>query len=120
MGISVLKVFGDSQLVIRQMNGIYEVRKPELQAYHELATKGLTFLFYLPLKEWISFSLQQRDWCGIEEVDWQLLFMGTISTVWLWRNKSVNAPDFYLPIEPVQHIIMKVGEVEMVQDLAVG
>lgn len=45
MGISVLKVFGDSQLVIRQMNGIYEVRKPELQAYHELATK-LTKKFY--------------------------------------------------------------------------
>lgn len=32
----------------------------------------------------------------------------------------MNAPDLDLPIEPVQHIIMKVGEVEMVQDLAVG
>lgn len=29
IGIIFLYVFGDSQLVIRQLTGIYEVRKPE-------------------------------------------------------------------------------------------
>ncbi|XP_020080912.1 uncharacterized protein LOC109704570 [Ananas comosus] len=36
MNISHLQAFGDSQLVIRQVNGIYEVRKPELTSYHSL------------------------------------------------------------------------------------
>jgi ribonuclease HI len=29
-----LRVTGDSQLIINQVNGIYKVRKPELQPYH--------------------------------------------------------------------------------------
>nr|CAD1842580.1 unnamed protein product [Ananas comosus var. bracteatus] len=39
MNISHLQAFGDSQLVVRQVNGIYEVRKPELISYHSLVLK---------------------------------------------------------------------------------
>ena len=34
MGMTHLHIFGDSQLVIRQLQGIYEVRKPELVPYY--------------------------------------------------------------------------------------
>jgi ribonuclease HI len=39
MDIHVLHAYGDSQLIVRQINGIYEVRKPELKLYHEVACK---------------------------------------------------------------------------------
>lgn len=39
MGIFYLYAYGDSQLVIRQIQGIYEVRKPELVPYHALVLK---------------------------------------------------------------------------------
>lgn len=39
MGIFYLYAHGDSQLVIRQIQGIYEVRKPELVPYHALVLK---------------------------------------------------------------------------------
>src|SRR5262245_49583612 len=29
-----LRITGDSQLIINQVNGVYKVRKPELQPYH--------------------------------------------------------------------------------------
>ncbi|XP_075082052.1 uncharacterized protein LOC142166586 [Nicotiana tabacum] len=32
-----LQVFGDSQLVINQLLGSYEVKKPELRSYHDYA-----------------------------------------------------------------------------------
>jgi ribonuclease HI len=34
-----VEVYGDSQLVVRQMNGEYEVRAEHLKAYHELLGK---------------------------------------------------------------------------------
>lgn len=37
IGITNIKAFGDSQLVIRQVNDIYEVRKPELVPYFNKA-----------------------------------------------------------------------------------
>ena len=39
-----LRVFGDSQLVIKQLLGIYEVRKPELRPYHDYAQKLMGWL----------------------------------------------------------------------------
>jgi ribonuclease HI len=39
MNIHSLHVYGDSQLIIRQVNGVYEVRKPELVPYCEVAKK---------------------------------------------------------------------------------
>lgn len=36
MGIFYLYAYGDSQLVIRQVKGIYSVRKPELVPYHTM------------------------------------------------------------------------------------
>ncbi|KAB5519779.1 hypothetical protein DKX38_024098 [Salix brachista] len=42
--MSRLKVFGDSQLVIRQLLSLYEVRKPELIPYHKYALKLITSL----------------------------------------------------------------------------
>lgn len=50
MGISTLKVFGDSQLVIRQMNGIYEVRKPELQTSHQIAVRLMGKLYNIEIR----------------------------------------------------------------------
>jgi len=39
MDIRNLQVYGDSQLVVRQINDIYEVRKPELVPYYVAARK---------------------------------------------------------------------------------
>ncbi|KAK4385721.1 hypothetical protein Sango_2696100 [Sesamum angolense] len=35
-----LKVYGDSQLVVNQLLGLYEVKKPELLPYHNYAKKA--------------------------------------------------------------------------------
>jgi ribonuclease HI len=35
----VLHAYGDTQLIVRQINSIYEVRKPKLKSYHEVACK---------------------------------------------------------------------------------
>jgi ribonuclease HI len=40
MDIRNLLAYGDSQLIVRQINGIYEVRKPELVPYYK-AMPGL-------------------------------------------------------------------------------
>ncbi|KAH0679160.1 hypothetical protein KY284_020245 [Solanum tuberosum] len=39
-----LQVFGDSQLVINQLLGSYEVKKPELHPYHDYAQKFIGWL----------------------------------------------------------------------------
>ncbi|XP_070015021.1 uncharacterized protein [Nicotiana sylvestris] len=39
-----LQVFGDSQLVVNQLLGSYEVKKPELRTYHDYAKKLLGWL----------------------------------------------------------------------------
>ena len=39
MEVSSLRVHGDSQLIVRQINEIYEVRKPELVPYFKAARK---------------------------------------------------------------------------------
>jgi ribonuclease HI len=49
MDILFLYVFGDSQLIIRQLNGIYEVRKPELIPYYEKAKELISRLHLLSL-----------------------------------------------------------------------
>jgi ribonuclease HI len=36
MDIQNLLAYGDSQLIVRQINGIYEVRKPELVPYYKV------------------------------------------------------------------------------------
>nr|XP_051211944.1 uncharacterized protein LOC127329471 [Lolium perenne] len=37
MDVRSLRAYGDSQLIVRQVNGIYEVRKPELVPYYNAA-----------------------------------------------------------------------------------
>ncbi|MEH2173085.1 hypothetical protein [Nostoc sp.] len=37
MGVKQAKIYGDSQLVVKQLNGIYKVRKPRLQPLYEEA-----------------------------------------------------------------------------------
>ena len=37
IGIQKIEVRGDSQLVVKQIKGIYEVRKPDLVPYHQKA-----------------------------------------------------------------------------------
>jgi ribonuclease HI len=39
MNIHTLHAFGDSQLIVRQVNGVYEVHKPELAPYCQAAQK---------------------------------------------------------------------------------
>ena len=39
-----LQVFGDSQLVINQLLGSYEVKKPEMRPYHDYAQKLIRWL----------------------------------------------------------------------------
>ncbi|XP_060202224.1 uncharacterized protein LOC132630682 [Lycium barbarum] len=51
-----LQVFGDSELVINQLLGTYEVKKPELRLYHDYAQKligwlGNVTLQHVPRKE---------------------------------------------------------------------
>nr|XP_016441451.1 PREDICTED: uncharacterized protein Mb2253c-like [Nicotiana tabacum] len=51
-----LQVFGDSQLVINQILGNYEVKKPELRPYHDYAKKligwvGDVTIQHMPRKE---------------------------------------------------------------------
>ncbi|KAL0406432.1 UNVERIFIED_CONTAM: hypothetical protein Slati_3957100 [Sesamum latifolium] len=51
-----LKVYGDSQLVINQLLGLYEVKKPELLPYHNYAKRlmgwlGNIELEYLPRRD---------------------------------------------------------------------
>ncbi|KAL0462269.1 UNVERIFIED_CONTAM: hypothetical protein Slati_0114500 [Sesamum latifolium] len=51
-----LKVYGDSQLVINQLLGLYEVKKPELLPYHNYAKRlmgwlGDVELEYLPRRD---------------------------------------------------------------------
>ena len=44
-----LQIFGDSQLVINQLLGSYEVKKPELRPYHDYAQKFIGWLGYVTL-----------------------------------------------------------------------
>ncbi|XP_070037010.1 uncharacterized protein [Nicotiana tomentosiformis] len=51
-----LQVFGDSQLVVNQLLGSYEVNKPELRPYHNYAKKlmgwiGDVIIQHVPRKE---------------------------------------------------------------------
>ncbi|KAL0310419.1 UNVERIFIED_CONTAM: hypothetical protein Scaly_2929000 [Sesamum calycinum] len=51
-----LQVYGDSQLVVNQLLGVYEVKKPELLPYHNCAEKqmgrlGDVELEHLPRKD---------------------------------------------------------------------
>ncbi|XP_070005578.1 uncharacterized protein [Nicotiana sylvestris] len=51
-----LQVFGDSQLVVNQLLGSYEVKKPELRPYHDYAKKLMGWLSdvtiqHMPRKE---------------------------------------------------------------------
>ncbi|KAK4384633.1 hypothetical protein Sango_3041200 [Sesamum angolense] len=51
-----LKVYGDSQLVVNQLLGLYEVKKPELLPYHNYAKRlmgwlGDVELEHLPRKD---------------------------------------------------------------------
>ena len=39
-----LQVFGDSESVINQLLGSYEVKKPELRHYHDFAQKFIRWL----------------------------------------------------------------------------
>jgi ribonuclease HI len=39
MDIHTLHVYCDSQLIVRQVNGIYEMRKPELVPYFQAAKR---------------------------------------------------------------------------------
>ena len=48
--MSRFKVFGDSQLVIRQLLSLYEVKKPEFIPYHKYALKLITSLDYVTLE----------------------------------------------------------------------
>jgi ribonuclease HI len=50
MDILFLYVFGDSQLIIRQLNGIYEVRKPELIPYYEKAKELISRFAFIKLE----------------------------------------------------------------------
>ncbi|XP_070010950.1 uncharacterized protein [Nicotiana sylvestris] len=50
------QVFGDSQLVVNQLLGSYEVKKPELRPYHDYAKRLMGWLInvtiqYVPRKE---------------------------------------------------------------------
>ncbi|XP_015078296.1 uncharacterized protein LOC107022103 [Solanum pennellii] len=45
-----LQVFGDSQLVINQLLGSYEVKKPELRPYHDYAQNFIGCLGYVTLQ----------------------------------------------------------------------
>jgi ribonuclease HI len=55
MKISHLQVFGDSQLVIHQVNGIYQVKNSSLlELYHKVKKMEKEF-------EWISFSHVVRE-----------------------------------------------------------
>ncbi|XP_070041178.1 uncharacterized protein [Nicotiana tomentosiformis] len=45
-----LQVFGDSQLVINQLLGSYEVKKPELRPYHDYAKKLMGWLGDVTIK----------------------------------------------------------------------
>jgi ribonuclease HI len=48
--MSHLKVFRDSQLVIKQLLSLYEVKKPEFISYHKYALKLMTSLDYVTLE----------------------------------------------------------------------
>lgn len=39
MNVRAFNAYGDSQLIVRQINGIYEVRKQELLPYYQAARK---------------------------------------------------------------------------------
>ncbi|XP_069155662.1 uncharacterized protein [Solanum lycopersicum] len=45
-----LQVFGDSQLVINQILGSYEVEKPDLRPYHDYVQKLIVWLGYVTLQ----------------------------------------------------------------------
>ncbi|KAL0308980.1 UNVERIFIED_CONTAM: hypothetical protein Sradi_5840300 [Sesamum radiatum] len=51
-----LKVYGDSQLVVNQLLGLYEVKKPELLLYHYYAKRLMGWLGDVELKH-----LQRKD-----------------------------------------------------------
>ena len=49
MDIHVLHAYGDSQVIVRQINGIYEFRKPELKPYHEVDCKLMAKFEHIPI-----------------------------------------------------------------------
>jgi len=59
--MSHLKVFRDSQLVIKQLLSLYEVKKPEFISYHKYALKLMTSLDYVTLKHVLWKENKQID-----------------------------------------------------------
>ncbi|KAL0402535.1 UNVERIFIED_CONTAM: hypothetical protein Slati_4283400 [Sesamum latifolium] len=56
-----LKVYGDPQLVINQLLGLYEVKKPELLPYHNYAKRLMGWLGYVELEYLLRRDNKQAD-----------------------------------------------------------
>ncbi|KAL0394685.1 UNVERIFIED_CONTAM: hypothetical protein Slati_4434700 [Sesamum latifolium] len=56
-----LKVYGDSQLVINQLLGLYEVKNPELLPYHNYAKRMMGWLGDVELKYLLRGDNKQVD-----------------------------------------------------------
>ncbi|KAL0445112.1 UNVERIFIED_CONTAM: hypothetical protein Slati_2233900 [Sesamum latifolium] len=59
-----LKVYGDSQLVINQLLGLYEVKKPELLSYHNYAKRLMGWLGDVELEHLPRRDNKQADALG--------------------------------------------------------
>lgn len=61
LGIREVRIFSDSELLVKQMNGEYRVKHPELQALHEKATRLRQQLTHLTLEHIRRMQNQRAD-----------------------------------------------------------
>ncbi len=62
-GVKKLQVYSDSELLVRQMNGIYKIKNPHLQGIHEKIKTQLALLN-------INFEIKHIKREGNKKADW--------------------------------------------------
>jgi ribonuclease HI len=61
LGINHLDVFGDSELIVKQMNGVYKVKDPEMKKYHTSVKASLKHFDNVKLRHIFRASNKRAD-----------------------------------------------------------
>ena len=68
-GIETLHVVSDSELMVRQMNGIYKVKHPELRKLHDEAKQLVRKLRHFEIRHALREHNQRADWLANQAMD---------------------------------------------------
>ncbi|KAK9275443.1 hypothetical protein L1049_022708 [Liquidambar formosana] len=66
--------------------------------------------FNSDLRVWIDSNIQKVCKKAVGSFSWQTVFSFSIWLIWNWRNKRIFQPDFTMPNNPKELILMRVQE----------